>query len=184
LSPLCTRFGKSLILHSDCSKTVQLLEKLPRKSYPVPNPEHTAELPASSRQQCMGTGRRTVSPQASHRATCLPRANRHLPLPSHLYPHLAGLWTGQDDRSDLHSSMRQKWPTNFPSASLLPSGAERSAPKPGTGGGGSGTSLAEWSCSSLCRCRGFCTKLYFPSPFQFAFPAVVTVGILNKLLGE
>lgn len=103
-------------LQQNCTAAGKVtLEEL--STHLLPNPGHTCELlpvppwaegsNAQARAEEQQPPRLPAVPRVCHKQTgfChfFPR----------LYSHLVGPWTGQEDRSDLHPSMRHKWPTDF-----------------------------------------------------------------------
>lgn len=95
--------------------------KLPWKSYhPIfclsQNTQRSFPLlPHEQKQQCMGMGLRSSSPQATHQIMCLPQATSLC----HFLPHPVDPWTSQEERSDLHPPMGHEWLTHFHFSSTL-----------------------------------------------------------------
>lgn len=87
-------------------------------TYLLPNPGHTHEPlhvpPARRKQQCTGHGAEEQQPPGYSPCHMSATSKPAFAL-SFLtcIPHLVGPWTSQEDRSDLHPSMRHKWPTIF-----------------------------------------------------------------------
>lgn len=189
-------FRKSLILHPDCSKTVQLLEKLPWKScqptFCLTQDTHVSFSPFPREQKAAMHGHGLRNSSHPGYSPCHVSATSK---PAFVVSFLTCTPTSWVPGPVRKTEVTYTHPWDINSLQISSSAClsftlsvwtrpARSPKKPGTKGGGSWISPAERSCPSFSRHRGPHTKLCFVPPFQFAFPAVGTVGILNKLPGE